>query len=83
MEDKWVEKRMAYAHTLGNGGVVVVTGVPVWCEEGEEEFCGFAPEVAERLEALLRAVEARGVSPGEVVTVEFSRGLEGSGVELG
>lgn len=73
MNTTWVEKQITYTHTLGNGAVVVVVGVPALCMEGEEEeLCGFAPEVAERLEALLHAAEAQNPPPGKVISLNFS-----------
>lgn len=65
-------KKTTYLSTLENGARVVVNNLPVvtveW--EGGSEV-GFTPEVAERLEALLRAAERENPPPGAVVVLDY------------
>ena len=64
--------KITYVRTLANGAGVVIKNVPAvtveW--EGGSEV-GFAPEVVERLEALLKAAERENPPPGAFVVLDY------------
>lgn len=64
--------KTTYVHTLPNGARVLVKNVPAVAVEWEGgSEVGFTPEVAERLEALLRAAERENPPPGAVVVLDY------------
>lgn len=63
--------KTTYVQTL-NGVKIVIKNVPAVILECENEVdCGFTPEVAERLESILNAIQISSDLPGAVVTLDY------------
>lgn len=64
--------KITYVRTLANSARVVIKNVPAVAVEWEGgSEVGFAPEVVERLEALLKAAERENPPPGTVVVLDY------------
>ncbi|WP_156113866.1 hypothetical protein [Meiothermus ruber] len=73
MSDTLTRKEITYTYTLPTGAEVVIFGVPALCdEESEDEFCGFEPEVVDRLSELIDSAAAQNPRPGLVVSLQYS-----------